>query len=83
MTEGQSLMGSAFLFPAPPDSPKALNSGGSEAVPPRDNPRLISQAAVMSLFIAMAPPGFDLFLSILQAQKPMPFQTFLPKAALA
>jgi hypothetical protein len=27
MTEGQSLMGSAFLLPAPPDSPKALNSG--------------------------------------------------------
>jgi hypothetical protein len=38
MTEGQSLMGSAFLFPAPPDSPKALNSGGSGAEPPRDTP---------------------------------------------
>ena len=33
MTEGQSLMGSAFLISAPPDSPKAINSGGSGALP--------------------------------------------------
>jgi hypothetical protein len=33
MTEGQGLMGSAFLFSAPPDSFKALNSGGSGAGP--------------------------------------------------
>jgi hypothetical protein len=37
MTEGQSLMGSAFLVPAPPDSSKVIKSGGSGAEPPRDN----------------------------------------------
>ena len=28
ITKGQSLKGSAFLFPARPELPKALNSGG-------------------------------------------------------
>jgi hypothetical protein len=34
------------------------------------------------LLIIVAAPGFDLFLSILQAQKPVLIQAFLPKAAV-
>jgi hypothetical protein len=84
MTEGQSLMGSAFLFPAPPDSPQAINSGGSGAERPREviRRRLIPQAAVGPLLVVVAVPSLDFLFSILQAQKPVLVQTFLPKPAV-
>ena len=44
--------------------------------------RLIAQAAGGPLLMVVAAPGFDLFLSILQAQKPVLIQAFLPKPAV-
>src|SRR3974377_1503058 len=42
----------------------------------------VFQAAMRPLLVVVAAPSFDLFLSILQAQKPVLVQTLLPKAAV-
>jgi hypothetical protein len=79
-TDGQGR-GSALGFPAHPDLLKAINSGG-RGQSPREilQRRLVAQAAGGPLLVVMVTPGFDLFLSILQAQKPVFIQALLPRA---
>jgi hypothetical protein len=81
-TDGQGR-GAALYFFAYPELLKALNSG-VRGQRPREilHRRLIPQAAVRPLLIVVAPPSFDLLLSILQARKPVFIQAFLPKTAV-
>ena len=77
------MWSSAFLFPAPPDSPKAINSGGWGAEPPRDNlPAFDTAGCCAAVLVVVAAPSFDLLFSILQTQKPVFIQALLPKPAV-
>jgi hypothetical protein len=73
----------ALYFPARPELLTALNSGVRGQSPRKILQwRLVTQAAVGPLFVVVAPPSLDLFLSILQAQKSVLIQAFLPETAV-